>query len=238
MIENYTGRQVTRHAPIREQVAAILRDAIVNMELLPGQLLIERELCDMTAASRPSVREALRLLEAEGLVESQNGRGTIVAVASLELARHVYEVRAELEGLAAQRFVERANEEQLDELRAAVLEVSRAAEEGDNPSTILAAKNAVYEILFRGAANPILDQMLGTLQRRVTQLRSLTLAQPGRSEKSAAELRAILSAVEDRDSGAARAAASFHVEQAAKIVLGSLNQGKPGEATWLQHAHA
>lgn len=238
MIENYTGKQVTRHAPIREQVAAILRDAIVNMELLPGQLLIERELCDITAASRPSVREALRLLEAEGLVESQNGRGTVVAVASLSLARHVYEVRAELEGLAAQRFVERASEEQRAELREAVQQVSKAVEEEDSTAAILAAKNAVYEILFRGADNPILDQMIGILQRRVTQLRSLTLAHPGRSVKSAAELRDILAAVEDRDADAARAAASFHVEQAAKIVLASLNQEKPGENSWLQPARA
>lgn len=90
------GRQVLRHAPIREQVAAIIRDAIVNMQLKPGQLLIERQLCEMTSASRPSVREALRQLETEGLVESLNGRGTIVATIDRELAENIYETRAEL----------------------------------------------------------------------------------------------------------------------------------------------
>src|ERR1700709_2082191 len=104
MTDLLSGRQVQRHAPIREQVASILRDAIVELRLPPGQLLVERQLCEMTSASRPSAREALRQLEAEGLVESQNGRGTVVSIASPELARNVYGVRAELEGFAAELF--------------------------------------------------------------------------------------------------------------------------------------
>lgn len=224
MSELLGGRQVQRHAPIREQVAAILRDAIVDMRLEPGQVLIERELCEMTQASRPSVREALRQLEAEGLVESLNGKGTVVAIASPELAEDVYEVRAELEGLAAELFARSASEELLAEFRLAVDEVAVAAAE-DNPNAprdVLQAKNRAYEVLFRGADNPILTQMVNMLQRRVTQMRALTLAQPGRPAQSVLEIEAIRDAIERRDSQAARAAATFHVKQAARTVLGAL----------------
>ncbi|MCU1480997.1 MAG: GntR family transcriptional regulator [Subtercola sp.] len=224
MSEPIHQMQVQRHAPIREQVASILRDAIIDMRLQPGQLLIERELCEMTAASRPSVREALRQLEAEGLVESQKGRGTFVSIADPVLAGHVYQVRAELEGFAAELFAVGASDELRDQLRTAFADIELAvAVDGDNrANSVLKAKNVLYEVLFLGAGNPILDQMLHTLQRRVNQLRALTLAQPGRPEQSVKEIRVIVEAIEKRDGAAARAAATSHVANAAATVLSAL----------------
>ncbi|MBN9606561.1 MAG: GntR family transcriptional regulator [Actinomycetales bacterium] len=218
-------RRVQRHAPIREQVAAILRDAIVNMELRPGQVLVERELCEMTSASRPSVREALRQLESEGLVESRNGRGTVVAAPTREQAEHLYEVRAELEGMAAELFAERADEQQRAELRAAFGSVEESALRDGR--AMLAAKDRLYRVLIAGAGNPILSEMLGGLQRRVTQLRALTLTSPGRPTESLLEIRAIMAAIEDRDPAAARAAAIVHVEQAARTALTFADAASP-----------
>lgn len=225
MSELLGGRQVQRHAPIREQVASIIRDAIVEMRLEPGQVLVERELCEMTQASRPSVREALRQLEAEGLVESHNGKGTVVAEATPELAEHVYQVRAELEGLAAETFARNAPDAVVAEFSAAVAELAVVAADADSPSIVgdmLAAKNRAYEILFRGAGNPILTQMVGILHRRVTQLRALTLAQPGRPAQTVREIQQIADAIERRDAAAARGFATTHVHEAARTVLGAL----------------
>ncbi|WP_460944378.1 GntR family transcriptional regulator [Okibacterium endophyticum] len=208
-------------------MADILRDAIIDMRLQPGQLLIERQLCDMTSASRPSVREALRQLEAEGLVESQNGRGTVVSILSPEVARYVYQVRAELEGLAAQLFAERADEELRTELTKTFADVERAARETDEDHTMdmLKAKNALYDVLFRGSGNPVLHQVIQTLQRRVNQLRSLTLAQPGRPAQSVEEIRVVIDAIQRRDSAAARSAATHHVHQAVRTVLDAIDGG-------------
>lgn len=211
-----------RHAPIREQVAEILRDAIVNMELLPGQVLVERELCEMTSASRPSVREALRQLESEGLVESRNGRGTVVAAPSRERAGQLYEVRAELEGMAAELFTRRASAEQRAELRAAFTAIEDAARNEDGG--MLAAKDELYRILIEGAGNPILREMVAGLQRRVTQLRALTLTSPGRPAESLAEIRVIVEAIEAGDAQAARQAATFHVAQASLTALTFVRQ--------------
>jgi DNA-binding GntR family transcriptional regulator len=224
MSEPIRHMQVQRNVPIREQVAAILRDAIIDMRLQPGQLLIERELCELTAASRPSIREALRQLEAEGLVESPNGRGTFVSIADPVLAGHIYQVRAELEGFAAELFALGASDELRTRLRRAFADIELAASVVDNDGahSVLKAKNELYNVLFQGAGNPILDQMLHTLQRRVNQLRSLSLAQPGRPEQSVTEIRVMVEAVENRDGPAARAAAASHVRNAAAAVLSVL----------------
>jgi len=213
---------VQRHAPIREQVAAILRQAIVDMRLQPGQVLIERQLCEMTSASRPSVREALRQLEAEGLVESVNGRGTIVSAITPEVAQQVYDVRANLEGLAARLFAENATDSDQAALRAAMVALSESIQRGDEPGAVMAVKNQLYEVLFEGSHNQVLHQLVLTLHRRVTQLRALTLAHPGRPAQSEAEIRDIVEAVERRDPDAAAAAATRHVRAAAAVVLTGL----------------
>ena len=85
---------------VRAMVAQKLREAIMSGTLKPGQRLVERELCEMTGVSRPSIREALRLLEADGLVNTVPHRGPMVSTISLEEAKQLYAARAVLEGFA------------------------------------------------------------------------------------------------------------------------------------------
>src|SRR6195952_3126960 len=85
---------------VRSMVAQKLREAIMSGKLKPGQRLVERELCEMTGVSRPSIREALRLLGARGLVNTVPHRGPVVSTISLDEARQLYAARAVLEGFA------------------------------------------------------------------------------------------------------------------------------------------
>src|SRR5262245_39749221 len=84
---------VARDVPtLRELTTAKLRDAILSLHFKPNQHLVERELCEKTGVSRTSVREALRHLEAEGLVERRGNRGLFVASVTAEEAQQIYEV--------------------------------------------------------------------------------------------------------------------------------------------------
>jgi DNA-binding GntR family transcriptional regulator len=87
-------------APVRRQVVTSFRSAIVSGRFQPGDRLIEKELCDLTGASRTSVREALRQLETEGLVELISNKGPVVASTDMNKARNVSQVRLALESLA------------------------------------------------------------------------------------------------------------------------------------------
>ena len=212
---------VTRHPPIRDQIAGILRSAIVSLEFAPGQLLVERNLCELTQASRPSVREALRQLEAEGLVESQNGRGTIVRVISAEEAAQVYEVRAELEGLAARLFTERATAEQSDALRSALRELATAIRGEKSSKQILDAQADFYRVLFEGSGNPFLERTVQGMQVRIAQLRATTLAVPGRAAASLDEFEQIFERISTADAEGARQAAVEHVRRAGEAMAHS-----------------
>jgi GntR family transcriptional regulator, trigonelline degradation regulator len=213
-------------APVRTQVVDNLRQAILTRQFKPGQRLIERELVEATGVSRTSVREALRELGAEGLVTTIPNKGTIVTEMSRDEARQIYELRSGLEALAGRLFVLRASEVEVANLRRKFAAIEEAYSLGVGT---LAAKDAFYAVLFRGAGNEPLRQVIAGLHARVTYLRAFSLSRPGRLELSLQELRDIMDAVEARDADAVARACSIHVEQAGQAGLDAL---KGGPQTW------
>lgn len=200
-------------APIREQVLANLRGAVLDGRFGPGQRLVERELCELTGASRSSVREALRQLESEGLVETVPNRGIVVARVSAKDAADLYGVRAALESLAARLFTERAGPDLRRQLDDALERIASAAAAHDH-AAMLAAKRRFYDVLLRGADNDYLLDMLSRAHARVHQLRATSLSRPGRPQESVAELRDLVDAVNRSDAEAAARAAGLHVAAA------------------------
>jgi len=207
-------------APVREQVLNVLRQAILDFQLRPGQRLIERELIERLGVSRATIREVVARLVTEGLVTIIPQRGAIVSTLSADDAADIYEMRAPLEALAAQRFVERASEQQVKDLRAAFEGLERMV----NASNLerIRAKDAIYAVLLEGAGSPPLAQMLNILQGRVRMLRATSLSVPGRPEQVVQEIRVIVEAIERRDSELAAAASATHVRNAARVALRQL----------------
>jgi DNA-binding GntR family transcriptional regulator len=202
-------------APLRDQVLEIVRGAILDFRYKPGQRLIERELIEQIGVSRTTIREVLRELDAEGLVTTIPQKGAIVVVPTPEEAADIYDVRGSLEALAARRFVERATDAEVAALRAAVEEFEHVVDGGADTRALLRAKDAIYDVLLEGAGSPAIRSILGGLQARVRMLRAASLSQPGRPQRSVAEMRRLCDAVEARDGDAAAEACLTHITRAA-----------------------
>lgn len=226
---DFSGLKVVRVAPtLRQQVVDVLRGAIVDGKFLPGERLVERELCERTGMSRTTVREALRHLESEGFIENVPNRGPVVATVSIDQAREVYEARVALEGAAGRLFIERASPAQVARLRAAVDRFEAAVNSG-SMSRMIAAKTAFYDIFFEGINNEIIAGTVRSLNLRMKFLRAQSMSQPGRAPQSVIEIRKILAAIEARDAAAAQQACADHVLQAASVglkVLANLNAAR------------
>src|SRR6202790_4795138 len=136
-------------APLRRQVLDELRQSIIAGRLNPGERLIERELIAMMGVSRTVIREALRQLEAEGLVDVVPNRGAIVRELTVDEARDLYAIRALLEGLAARMFVEKAGPDEIAEL-GRELKATAAAYRRRDPEDTIVTKNKLFEVLFAG----------------------------------------------------------------------------------------
>lgn len=211
-------------APLREQVTELVRGAILDQRLRPGDRLIERELVENLGVSRATVREVIRELAAEGLVTVVPQRGAEVTRLSAADAADIYEMRAALEALAVRRFVQRADEDQVCQLRAAVEEISRTSRRAKAADSLdqLKAKDRFYDVLFEGSASVPLQQTLNGLQARVRLLRATSLSVPGRPKEAAKELRAVVDAVEARDAERATQACVLHISNAAAAATAQL----------------
>lgn len=215
-------------APLRHSVTESIRYAIATGRFKGGERLPERELCEMTGVSRTLIREALRQLESEGLIEVLPHRGPVVAKLTAEQARGIYQVRILLEGLACQLFAENASEAQRTALTQA-FERLRSSFDSADPMARLEAKNQFYDMLIDGSGNLALGQSLRMLNARIMLLRATSLQAPGRSVESMRELGELMDALARRDAEGARLAAIRHVESAAASALAYLEQSKTAE---------
>lgn len=215
--------QATRHASLRSQVQEILRASILNGELEVGEHLIERELCEATGVSRPVLREAMAHLEARGLIERVPARGFVVATPSVERVPRIYEVRAALEGLAAQCFAERASDADVQALCESCERLLEALADGSR-AAIREMTTRFYDILMDRCGNPEIRIALEPILDRVAFLRSQSVSMPGRRKKSAQEMRAIIEAITRRDSARAKQASVDHISNACDAALEQLRQ--------------
>ena len=228
-MEHSTMRVVRVAAPLRQQVLEKIRAAIAVGQLAPGNRLVERELCETTGVSRTLIREALRQLESEGLVEVIPNKGPIVATISARQAREVFQLRAELEGLASQLFAELATDTQMKALQDAFAQLREAYGSGDSV-TMLASKTRFYDCLVDGSGNETLGNVLRQLHARAMVLRATSLSQPGRTAESERELAEIMKAIRKRDGAAARQASVAHITKAAQAALNVLHAREGEEA--------
>jgi DNA-binding GntR family transcriptional regulator len=208
-------------APLRQQVIDMLRGAIADGRYSPGERLIERELCEGLGISRPVLREALRHLEAEGLVRTEPQRGIQVVTLSAEDVRQIYQIRSALESLAAAEFITFANPQQWLDLDGAMEMFETAIREGI-PSRVQAAKTRLFSILMSGCGNPTLAQILTALHNRILLLRGTSLFQPGRMPQTARELRAIYESLKARDSAKVREAYVEHIDNSGRATITAL----------------
>lgn len=222
--ESWADAQVSRvAAPLREQVVDTLTRAILDDRLTGGQRLVERELMESLGVSRTTIREALRELSSRGLITVVPQRGAVVSVPTAEEARDLYEIRGALESLIVQRFVEKASDEQVVALGAAVEQFATTVSDGADVFEVLQAKGEFYRVLLEGAASVVYQELVERLQTRVHVLRATSLSAPGRADETIEELRALVAAIRRRDALAATSLCAAHIRAAAKTALAHLS---------------
>src|SRR5206468_973050 len=184
-----------------------------NFHYKPGDRLIERELCERTGVSRTSIREALRHLEAEGLITTLPNRGPVVSRVTVQEAREIYEVRMSLEALAGQLFTQNASDSDLQKLRSTRRKLEAAFATG-NKRKILAEATRFYDVLLDGCGNKVVRDIIRALHARITYLRATSMSRAGRAPASLAEMKRIAAALLARDPDGAYDACYEHVRMA------------------------
>jgi len=204
------------HSQLSEVVAARLREQILKRDLKPGDRLVEGRLAQALGVSRIPVREALRQLASERIVEITPRRGATVANLSREAAHEMVEVRATLEGLNARLAARHRDPLIIAGIREVLAEGSGAAQEGELER--LVALNARFHDLLAAAGN---NSILGDIMRSLRDRTSLVFNQLdlATARQTWAEHTAILQAVAVGDEDLAALLATRHVMQAGSEAL-------------------
>jgi GntR family transcriptional regulator, trigonelline degradation regulator len=200
-------------ATLREQVVRKLRSALIEGVFRPGDRMVERDICERLDVSRTLVREALRQLEAEGLVELVPHRGPVVRRLTPEEAAELYDLMAAVEGECARYCARRATDADLALLRERTEALVDALLARDT-ARIVQGKHQYYDALFAACHCPSIASYLRQISAQLSQFWSSSVHVPGRVEEGSAELLAILDAIERRDEAAAAEAAQIFIRHA------------------------
>jgi DNA-binding GntR family transcriptional regulator len=187
-----------------------LLDEIRSGALAPGARLRETDLADRLGISRTPVREAIRQLEADGLVVHLPRQGATIRSLDHAEVVELYEMRAVLEGTAARLAARAASDIELAELMALNAELARAPA-GPQAREL---NRQFHRTLIEAARNRFLVKSMSALQKTLLILGPSTLAEPDRAVSAVKEHGAVLVALQQRDGGAAEAAMRAHVEAA------------------------
>ncbi|MGB3554670.1 MAG: GntR family transcriptional regulator [Jannaschia sp.] len=213
--------RVSKPKLVRDATVESIRHAIISGHLLPGTRLIERELCETLGSSRASVREAIRQLEADKLVTVTAYRGPAVAILSIEDAREIYELRADLEVRLVKAFCARASEADIAVLNT-LFERVRAAAAKDDKFALVDIMGGLVDHMMAVSDQPITSDLLRTLLARISLLRVLSMSRPGRIGESVGEIEMILHALNEGDVRAAERAVRRYVGNAAAAALSQM----------------
>lgn len=208
------------------QVAAErLRTLIIEGALPPGARLNERELSEQLGVSRTPLREAFRMLAADGLLVQLPNRGAQVVALSCEDVRHAFEVMASLEGLAGELAVRRVTDDDLADLEVLQADMETAHRARDLP-TYYRINRAIHDRIHAIAANPVLAQACRTLNARLHALRFRSNLNRGKWDQAVAEHRDMIAALAAHDGMALRELLVRHLHAKLQAVLETMEEGE------------
>ena len=208
---------------VREHALDKLRNAISRGLYPPGMRLVERELCEALGVSRTSVREALRQLQAENLIEVGKRRNITVAVVSSKDAEDIYLMREMLETLAVQRFVTLADDNAVKKLARIHKDLRKVLNKGDVRELAIMA-GEFYETILNGSGSKVIADMARQLLTRVNYLRMRSMAEPHRLEDGMHEWDNLMEAINERNPEAAAKAMGAHIANARKAIVAKIKQ--------------
>ena len=198
------------HNSLHDEVASQLRDRIFAGELVPGTFLDEATLAEQLQISRTPLREALKVLTAEGLVRHEPRRGCFVNEVTEADLDEIFPVIALLEGRCAREAATNATDEDLAALEALHDKLNRHAK-AKRINEYYAANFAIHEAIIQLANNRWLAQVIADLRKILKLARLQQLHAPGRLEQSLSEHMAVFAALKARDPEGAEAAMRTHL---------------------------
>jgi DNA-binding GntR family transcriptional regulator len=210
---------------LHQQVAQQLRQMLVEGRVAPGAKLNERELCEHLRVSRTPLRDAIKMLAAEGLVELLPNRGAVALQLSEADAGHTFEVMAQLEAMNGELAAQRATPAQIEEIRSLNDEMLAAHTHRDLPS-YYTLNSRIHRAFNLAANNPVLTGLYDTINARVQALRYRTNQDEAKWQRAMVEHCRMVELLVARDGAGLRNLLSQHLLHKRDVVMMQLRMAE------------
>ncbi len=220
---SYLNAKAEEYLPLRDVAFQKLRQAILRGELTPGQRLMEIQLAQQLGVSRTPVREAIRMLEQDGLAVMIPRRGAVVAKISGQNLRDVLEVRLALEELAVQLSCVRMEESAFAELAEAGQAFAESLK-SDDIVHMAEADEHFHDIIYRASGNARLLQLEKQIREQMYRFRIEHLKEKSKRGQLVDGHKEILDALRRRDTEAATLAIRSHIKAQEIIVMKQIEE--------------
>jgi DNA-binding GntR family transcriptional regulator len=215
-----------QRAALHEQVSQKLRSMLVEGVITPGSKLNERELSELLQVSRTPLREAIKRLAAEGLVELLANRGAVAVLLSRQDINHTFEVMAGLESLSGSLAAQRITAHELNELKALHFEMMAAFTRRDL-SSYYALNAKIHKAINMAARNPVLATTYDQVNARLQALRFRSNQDDKKWSQAVAEHEQMLDALNRRDGAALSQILVHHLNNKRDAVLAQIPNKAP-----------
>lgn len=203
---------------IREMVYETLKEAIFQGELKNGDRLVEQELAERLGVSRTPIREALRKLEMEGLIEHLPRKGVVVRGITPADVNEIYTIREALETAAISSIIQNITAEEKHKLFRLVTRMKELVDE-DDTGELLRVSQQFNDLLLRSSKMPRLIKLINTYQEYLAKFREVTMANKPRQFSALQEHEEILRAVDEQNESRAKELVRQHLEKARQEYL-------------------
>lgn len=205
------------YLPLRDVVFNTLREAILRGDLVPGERLMELQLASKLGVSRTPIREAIRMLEQEGLAITIPRKGAIVAGMTEKDMQDVLEIREALEELSVQVACDKITEAGITQLRQNMRSFEESLESGDL-KRMAEADVEFHDVIYRATENPKLISMLNNLREQMYRYRVEYLKNPHNHKQLLEEHEAIYRGIVEKDKDAVTAMIRRHISNQVDVV--------------------
>lgn len=213
---------IEKNKSMREKVYDTLKQMIIDGVIKPGERIIETEYSNKFQISRTPIREAIRMLELEGLVESQTTGGVIVKTLTREEISEIYKIRIALESLIIEEIIKKINNQDIKKLEK-VLKNTKKAFEVKDIEKVFSLFTEFNQILYDIASLPKVTGMINNINLYLKRFRKLSIDNPSRKEEAFEDRVQILEAIKNKELSTAISINRMHLEKSMNFILSKLS---------------
>ncbi|MEL7606323.1 GntR family transcriptional regulator [Sedimentibacter saalensis] len=210
--------EVIKLPTIKEQVYKIIKDKIIAGEIKPGEWLQESKLAKILNVSRSPVREALKELVGEGLLENIPNKGVFVKILSKKDIYNIFEFREVMEKFAIEKSVEVATEEDFEMLDKIYAKLKKKYDKND-VKEYCKLDAELHNMLFTISRNEIISNMVNNVNPLLQPFRTISLSRDGRFKESLEEHRGLVEGIKERNFEKAWKYNNIHLKLARDVII-------------------